>query len=142
MFFFATLTLVAFALSTMAANDGVYLANCAEFTGENGAIDVSQMDYYNNAKQDSQDGQLPDDSTDVSVGEYIIWEGEEVVSFLWRPEYRVTWKSSELSWPDFMVRQCGVFEDTGVQFCSNISADGQSLVSVLVLIVSLFGSLQ
>ncbi|KAL2015524.1 hypothetical protein VTK56DRAFT_5341 [Thermocarpiscus australiensis] len=82
------------------ASDGVYLANCLT----RGTTWYSAMDYYDNARSGSQNGQWPNDeawpSSTNGVPNLVTWEGQQ---------------------------HCGFYSDTGATFCSSISGGAQGL---------------
>ncbi|TAQ87644.1 hypothetical protein B7494_g4035 [Chlorociboria aeruginascens] len=85
---------ISFPVGRRDSNEGVYLVNC-----ETNAFGWSEMAYYSNAKQESQNGQTPDTTSIVDSSSFIAWEGQEV---------------------------CGFFQSSGETFCSDINSDAQS----------------
>lgn len=88
-------------------NEGIYLTNCLRFEP---GINYSEMDYYTDAKHKSQNGERPDDLTYLGgyKGEYTPGK-----------DFRVKWEGEQV---------CGTFSSTGEVFCSNIFANGATLV--------------
>ena len=72
--------LVTASLVVAQSNEGVYLSNCNEF--EPGIL-YSEMDYYSNAKQDSQNQQDPDATARVNSNGDVTWEGQEVCAYVY-----------------------------------------------------------
>ncbi len=92
-------------LEARSSNEGVYLTNCKEF--EPGEL-YSELDYYSNAKQDSQNQQQPDATAVVGSP-----SGQP------NTDSRVHWEGNQI---------CGFFSASGETFCSNIESNAASYV--------------